>query len=749
MNIQSLFRSCAALLVGATLAACSGQSEPPTDVDTFVQAKPVWAQGRETEQNLTLSFRAQIESYLVNKAWVRLAASCNYRLRVNGQFVAHGPAVAAHDFYRVDCIDIEPYLVFGENIVAIEVAGYNRYNFYLLNQPSFLQAEVELDGSIVAATGHNFQAYDLKQRHQDAPAFTFQRQYAEQYTLTPQFDHWATLPSWAGADTVPLAVQPPKQLIARHVPYPCYTLHQADTIAPGVWQFDCNYSGFLGIELEVSEPTQLRLGFDELLSGTDANGRPVVNHQRICWGQVEYTLAPGHYCLESYEPYTMKYVDVHLASGAARVQRVWLRDYCGSGAERATFHCSDSATNILFEAARETYRQNAVDVFMDCPSRERAGWLCDSYFTARASASFTGETRVERNFLENFLLPDTFRHIAPGMLPMCYPSDHPDGNFIPNWAMWFVLELEEYHQRSGDQALVQRAKPRVYALIDFFKQYLNADGLLERLPRWVFVEWSPANSFVQDVNYPSNMLYARMLQAAGQLYHDPSLCAQAQQVRQVVCHQSFDGDFFVDNALRLPDGTLQPTRNRTETCQYYAMALGTATPQSHPQLWQRMLTEFGPVRMHTNAWSDVHVSNAFIGNYLRMEVLSMAGRAQQILDENREYYVPQALRTGTLWEWMDGTTSCNHGFASHIGHTLLRDILGLRSIDPCKRHVVLQFAPTTLATCQGSVPVGQETIALDWTQHEGNLSATLNLPPGWTWEYSAPSHTSCQVKVEQ
>ena len=30
------------------------------------------------------------------------------------------------------------------------------------------------------------------------------------------------------------------------------------------------------------------------------------------------------------------------------------------------------------------------------------------------------------------------------MLPMCYPADHYDGNFIPNWAMWFVLELEEY-----------------------------------------------------------------------------------------------------------------------------------------------------------------------------------------------------------------------------------------------------------------------------------------------------------------
>jgi alpha-L-rhamnosidase len=75
---------------------------------------------------------------------------------------------------------------------------------------------------------------------------------------------------------------------------------------------------------------------------------------------------------------------------------------------------------------------------MDCPTRERAGWLCDSFFTARAEKVFTGENAIEYNFLENFLLPEKFEHLPKGMLPMCYPSDHYDKVFIPNWAMWFV-----------------------------------------------------------------------------------------------------------------------------------------------------------------------------------------------------------------------------------------------------------------------------------------------------------------------
>ena len=30
---------------------------------------------------------------------------------------------------------------------------------------------------------------------------------------------------------------------------------------------------------------------------------------------------------------------------------------------------------------------------------------------------------------------------------MCYPADHPDGTYIPNWAMWLILELKEYLEK--------------------------------------------------------------------------------------------------------------------------------------------------------------------------------------------------------------------------------------------------------------------------------------------------------------
>lgn len=741
---KTFVNKCFAALV-FTLAVM-GCSRPITDlreVDTFAQAKPVWAEGRETEKNLTLYFREQFSSYFASTAYVKLTASCDYRLKVNGEFVAHGPSVAAHDFYRIDCYDIKPYLKFGTNIVALEVAGYNDDNYYLLNQPSFLQAEIEVNGKIVAATGKDFLAYDLKQRKQDVREFSFQRPHIEHYVLDANYNEWATMEDWAGTEPVVLAEQPEKQLLSRHVPYPEYTIHEAEKIADNKYSFKCNSSGFLGVKLNVTEPTSVRFGFDEILA---ADG--TLNPTRMgIYAYTTYELEPGSYTLESFEPYTMKYMEVYVDKGNCAVEQVYMRDYCGSDVWRATFQSENEDTNLLFEAARETHRQNAVDVFMDCPSRERAGWLCDSYFSSRVAFDFSGHTRIEKNFLENFLLPKEFKHIDKGMLPMCYPSDHPNQNHIPNWAMWFVLELEEYLHRSGDRELVDRAKTRVYDLVDYFKPFLNEDGLLEKLSRWVFVEWSAANSLVQDVNYPSNMLYAKMLEVVAQLYDDPALAKQAEQIRKTIVEQSFDGEFFVDNAVRGKGGKLEVTRNRTETCQYYAFYLGTATPESHPELWTKIMNEFGPVRQTTKAYPEIHPSNAFIGNYLRMELLSREGRSKQILEENQSYYIPMARQTGTLWENMTSTASCNHGFAAHMARVLYRDVLGVYEISPTEKKVILRFTDSGLKQCKGSVPVGNESVDVDWTIEGEEMKVTLKLPQGYTYESSSPGIKKCTIAV--
>ena len=93
-------RLLATLFVAAALAGCATPAARQ-NIDSFISAVPVWAENRENEVNLTLAFREVIDYR--KDADIRIAASTIYRLKVNGEFVGHGPCVAAHDYYRIDC----------------------------------------------------------------------------------------------------------------------------------------------------------------------------------------------------------------------------------------------------------------------------------------------------------------------------------------------------------------------------------------------------------------------------------------------------------------------------------------------------------------------------------------------------------------------------------------------------------------------------------------------------------------------
>lgn len=761
----------------------------------FLGAKPVWPEGRETELNLSVGFYGSVDASPGEAVTLRLTGSTLYRVFLNGEFVCHGPARACHGYFRIDEMDITPRLQDGTNTLAIEVAGYNVNSYYLMDQPAFLQAEVTQGSSVLCGTGverNALVARIIPERVQKVQRYSFQRPFIEVYRLEQDWDRWRT---YGGTDSVTCTIRPQHPLLPRRVSHPTYTKRPAMTMGASgtvevggepsqLWkdrslvnigpalkgypepqlevvpsielqglrysQIDAggatwtpsseialdggryqiadlgtNLSGFIGATVTCEKTMRLYVTFDEILSNGD------VDFKRLgCVNALLFELEPGTYALESFEPYTARYLKFIALDGPCTITDVYLREYVNPDTYSAHFAASDERLNRLFEAGRETFAQNAVDVFMDCPSRERAGWLGDSLFTARTAFDLGGTTAVEQNFYENFLLPERFEYLPEGMLPMCYPADHNDGVFIPNWAMWFVIQLEEYLARSGDQETIDALEPRVLALLNYFEKFRNDDGLLEKLESWVFVEWSEANKFVQDVNYPSNMLYAAVLGTVGRLYDRPDLIADAERMRGVILDQSFDGEFFVDNALRV-NGALEVTTNRSEICQYYAFFFDVATPESHPDLWNRLCTEFGPDRKSTKAFEQVHFANSFMGNMLRFEILSRYDRGEQILPESVEYLLYMADLTGTLWENDSVAASCNHGFASHIVHTLYRDVLGLYAVDPVQKTITVRLSDVSLDWCEGRKPLADGFLSMRWWRQDKAIHYRIDAPAGY------------------
>jgi hypothetical protein len=228
------------------------------------------------------------------------------------------------------------------------------------------------------------------------------------------------------------------------------------------------------------------------------------------------------------------------------------------------------------------------------------------------------------------------------------------------------------------------------------------------------------------------MTWAEVLDVMNRLYDMPELSEEAEKVRETVRKQSWTGEWFCDNAIRQKDGSLKLSGECTETCQYYAFYFKTATPKTHPKLWKTLVDDFGPRRAETKKHPEIWPSNAFIGNYLRLECLSREGLYRQILDETRGYFLYMAERTGTLWEKIDTTASCNHGFASHVAVTCCRDSLGVKEIDYVTKNVVFE-PPENLPidSISMEIPIGNDFIVAGWKKTAGKIKETLILPVGW------------------
>ncbi|HNW56182.1 MAG TPA: hypothetical protein PLR88_00400 [Bacteroidales bacterium] len=794
MHLSLLF-FCIGILINSVLYA--GDSPSAGTNQIMKKAVPVWAQGREREMNMTLGFRGVFKADKNKKYTLKITGSTLYRVYLNGEYLGYGPARAAHGYFRVDEYDLAKRVKKGENIVAVEVAGYNTDTYYTLDQPSFLQAEVQSDGKVLLATGYdnNFEIFQLKERVQKVERYSYQRAFTEYYRLNNGYDQWKASPG-VHVETLKQENLPPVKLLPRNLLLPEFDVVKpasvyahgtvqfikpekykrdwslaeigkkikgfpeaelevmpsltvqeikstmSDTIAKPfpasvninmakdefyTFNFGINLTGFLGTKVSCTEPSKILYYFDEIMVDGDVNAK---KRSSSVNNYVVYELKPGIYNLESFEAYTCKYLKIVVMEGSCKITDVYMREYAYPETKTTSFNSSNEKLNSIFDAARQTFRQNAVDILTDCPSRERAGWLCDSYFSSIMESDFTGRMDVSRNFYESYALPEVFPNLPEGMIPMCYPADY-KGGFIPNWAMWFIIQINDYAKRGGDPVLVASLKPRIEGLLKYFSGFENKDGLLEDLKGWIFVEWSKANSFVNGVNYPSNMLYSAALASAAELYKNDGWRKKSDQVRQAILEQSFNGSFFVDNAVRNSDGKLEPTSNTTEVCQYYAFFCNIATPESHADLWKKLTTEFGPNRDDKTTYPDVFIANAFIGNYLRMDILSRYKLNNQLLSEIQDYFYKMAELTGTLWENMGWQASCNHGFASYLGHVLYRDILGIYKIDYINKEVIIRFTNIDLDECNGSMPVKDSSVELKWKRTGNQIRYSVKAPDGY------------------
>jgi len=697
----------------------------------------IWAKNIRSQMNHTLAFRYNCKAR--GELDLHICAASLYRVFVDGNFIGYGPARCAHGYSRLDKYTLP--MSDADRVIVVEVFASNINTYYIVDEPPFFAAELFEDGKMIAESP-DFEAYLATDRKQKVQRYSYQRAFTESYRMSACRQNFYKGLSHT-FEKVECESVSMNLVLDRIVSYPTFeNVLAGESVGGGVvtidegrprmddrattgisnvykgYRFDeleeClshevslfdlsdpfaekvskdknireneykmfayerTLSGFASMKLEALCDSVVYLIFDEVLS--NENGKKTVNffRDRIT-NAVKFELKAGKYELLTFESYTMRYACVIVTKGEIVLDELSIKLYENPDVSAYDKSTGDSELDEVISAARACLAQNSVDVLTDCPSRERAGWLCDSYYSSRAEYFFTGKNLVEKSFLEAYLLSPQLKELDEGMLPMCYPADHTNGTYIPNWTMWFMLELENYINRTGDTEIIPLAKKRVYALIGAFDRFVNSDGLLEDLESWVFVEWSKCNdkSHTKGVNYPSNILFAAALASAGRMFDDEKLIERAENMRATIRAQAFNGEFFDDNAIRV-DGKLKLCNNITETCQYYAFAFDCASKEDYPKLYNMMLEVFGPERDAAKVYPEVCPSNALPGNTMRFDLLLREKKYERLIREIKTYYLPMARLTGTLWEHNGASCSLNHAFSSVSAMFINEALKGLK-----------------------------------------------------------------------
>ena len=640
--------------------------------------KHIWARTKY-ELNNKVIFRCQLNG---SEDKLLLSASYSYTVYFDDVFVSYGPERTAEGYSRIREIKIPK----NTKQIDVIVYDYGVKTYDQDDQQPFFGAEIYENGQLTRDTTY-FCAYSSSKYINRSRKYSFQRGFVERFDLrsvkltkletyevkspiiingvgdTCDYNvvelNFDGVHSFYGYDEVKMPNYTNPDIDQFDLTSEFFNVINKDHIC---YEFSLSKekSGLLMFEIESKEEADIFAIFDEYI----VEGKWIFSRSS-CSDFINIKLAKGYNKVVCSTVYALKYLRI-LSKNELKVKVSLI---CVQNDRTLSVkEGKDEKINAIVDAARNTFMQNAVDLFTDCPGRERSPFLCDSYFTAIAERYFTHKSDIERCFLENYII-GKYSEIPDGMLPMTFPAYSKNGSFIPNWAMWFVIELEEYYKNTKDEELINQAKEKVYGLINFFSKYENEYGLLENLPSWVFIEWSKAGDpeYVECVSFPTNMLYSAMLKSASHLYKDEELMKKSNELVNTINKLSFDGKLFIDNAER-KNGVLTPVKEHTsETCQYYALFFDIKNDNAYINF---IKDNFGPLRKEQ--YPEVVRSNSFIGNFLRFFWLDRLGENERIKIECISYFYKMARYSGTLWEKDVPNASCNHGFASSIAVLLTK-----------------------------------------------------------------------------
>lgn len=688
------------------------------------KAKSDWkAQWINTERcqsasNTWLAYRKTVTiANVPNALTAHIAADSKYWLWINGRMVVfegglkRGPS--PYDTYY-DSVEIAPYLVSGENTIAVLVWHFGKNGFSHVNSGlAALLFEATAPGlEILSDKSWNCTVYDAYQ-NTEAPFpnyrlsesnIRFDARLAQEGWNMPGFRN--TFPGAEIASVVGKA--PLGKLVERPIPlfkdfglkeYPALRQSaKGDTLFCRL-PYNCQFTPYL--KVEAAEGLTIHMQTDNYYGGGPENVR------------AEYITRNGVQEYESFgwmNGHEMWYI---LPEGV-KVLEVKFRETGYDTKFAGSFQCNDPFLNELWKRSARTLYITMRDNYMDCPERERAQWWGDE-------VNELGEAFYA-------LSPSSHKLAVKGIHELMNWQRADGSLFAPvpagNWAKelplqmlasvgWYGFYTQYYY--SGDSTFV----PAIY---DRLHRYLHEtwkvdqSGLpIERAGEWSWGDWGDQ----VDMGVLTNCWYYLALKAEKEFALQLGKKADAEEIARMMfsIEKCFNTKFWTGTAYRSP-GYRGENDDRSQAM---AVLSGLASKDKYPAILKLLKKEY-----HASPYMEKYVLEAlFQMNAPDVALQRMRDRYAGMLSYKEYTTLFEGWGVGA--EGFGGGT-INHAWSGGPLTLLSQKVCGIEPTSPGFRTFQIKPQMGSLTDASATVPTHYGDIKVDLRKSGRAIFMEIQVP---------------------
>lgn len=437
--------------------------------------------------NRHILFRARFNADSVEGVSAFISADDYYKLYINGRFVTSGPAPAHHYRYNYNSIDVTPYLVNGENTVAVHTyyqglinrvwqSGDNRHglimdvvqgdNILLATDESFKTARHTAYRAMSITSPHNTQFNEEYDSRSDTVGFeaidfddsSWKRASIQKYndrTLVPQSTSHLILERIDGNIT-----RPDNRFVI---------------------DFGAIYVGYLRVKAIGKAGERITVRCGQELDGENVRYKLRANTEY----NEDWILTDGESILDWFDYKSFRYAELILPEGV-EITDIYLesRSYPFELKRGiATEYASDVRLNAVFDLCKDSLRYGIQETIQDCMDREKGFYVGDGCYSTLTHTWLTGDDSMMRKLIDDAF---AYAHENPGLVTCLDCSFMQE---IAEYPLMLVNAVLWHYRLTGDIDYLGENYPKVTALLDHYRENYEKELLLTDLDRWCVVEW--------------------------------------------------------------------------------------------------------------------------------------------------------------------------------------------------------------------------------------------------------------------